>query len=454
MRKYWPHIFTVSVALAVGIFLLTGVPWWAKLLWHTPPEEIADFQETPALSPYVEDLLALPELSKDSESDPMLCVSPSSLSFGSSLTKETFEAWNCGEGSLTYSISADAPWISVSQTSGSSTGEKHEITVTVNRVGLASNHYTAGLVIAPSHGPDHHMIISLDVPESKPELCLSTTSLDFGGVPESKSFKVWNCGGGTLDYTISVDKQWISVSYSSGSNTGEHDEVEVSVSWAGLSAGHYVGDLRIEHSYGASEHVAVSMDVRQQAGEATLESGTVLFFDEFEDGADSSWAAVPTGWRADGGGYKFLPPMYGDRKTGYAFVVTGKQWRDYVVELDLWFPDREMEKSWFGIIVRAQEDLNSMLIVRGNSEWINWQVVENGQETASSKMITPGFFVGWQHIRVEANGSTHKLFVKDLLRSTFSDSRFQVGMPGVVGRDWRDVLSPYMVVDNFRVIAE
>ncbi|RLI12453.1 hypothetical protein DRO33_02645, partial [Candidatus Bathyarchaeota archaeon] len=56
---------------------------------------------------------------------------------------------------------------------------------------------------------------------SNPALCKSTSSLDFGTSATSRTFEVWNCGGGTLNYTISDDRTWISVSPTSGSSTGE-----------------------------------------------------------------------------------------------------------------------------------------------------------------------------------------------------------------------------------------
>ncbi|HDD25193.1 MAG TPA: hypothetical protein ENF52_07135, partial [Chloroflexi bacterium] len=94
-----------------------------------------------------------------------------------------------------------------------------------------------------------------------PALCKSTSSLDFGTSATTKTFEVWNCGGGTLSYTISDDRTWISVSPTSGSSTGEHDTITVTVNRSGLSPGHYTGTVTIDPNYGANQTVTVSMDV-------------------------------------------------------------------------------------------------------------------------------------------------------------------------------------------------
>jgi subtilisin family serine protease len=96
---------------------------------------------------------------------------------------------------------------------------------------------------------------------SDPALCKDTSSLDFGTSSTSKTFEVWNCGGGTLSYTISDDRTWISVSPTSGSSTGEHDTITVTVNRSGLSPGHYTGTVTIDPNYGANQYVSIAMDV-------------------------------------------------------------------------------------------------------------------------------------------------------------------------------------------------
>ena len=72
---------------------------------------------------------------------PTLAVAPLSLDFGSTTTSLTFQVWNGGTGTLTYTIAEDPAWLSVSPNSGTSTGERDTITATVNRAGLSPGSY-------------------------------------------------------------------------------------------------------------------------------------------------------------------------------------------------------------------------------------------------------------------------------------------------------------------------
>jgi hypothetical protein len=60
-------------------------------------------------------------------------------------TTTVCELWNSGVGTLYYSLSTNAAWLSVTPASGSSTGEHDAITVSANAAGLAPGNY-AGLI--------------------------------------------------------------------------------------------------------------------------------------------------------------------------------------------------------------------------------------------------------------------------------------------------------------------
>lgn len=78
---------------------------------------------------------------------PSLCVSTTALNFGSSSSSQAFEVWNCGSGSLSYTLTDSASWLSLSPTSGSSSGERDLISATVNRSGLTAGTYQATITV-------------------------------------------------------------------------------------------------------------------------------------------------------------------------------------------------------------------------------------------------------------------------------------------------------------------
>ncbi len=87
-----------------------------------------------------------------SNSSPVLSVSPTVLDFGATTQQLSFDVWNSGSGSLSYTISETANWLNVTPTSGQSTGEQDRVTVTVDRAGLLAQLYQANITIQPSDG--------------------------------------------------------------------------------------------------------------------------------------------------------------------------------------------------------------------------------------------------------------------------------------------------------------
>jgi len=209
--------------------------------------------------------------------DPALSLAPIELDYGEATSSQTFEVWNSGGGTLSYTISDNRPWISLSPDSGTSSGEHDTITVTVTRSGLSPSSYAGLITVDPSTGSNKSVDVTMVVPEDAPELCKSTSSLGFGSSSTSKTFDVWNCGGGTLSYAISDNKSWIRVSPSSGSSTGEHDTFAVAVDRAGLSPGSHSGTVTIDPSSGPNQSVAVSITVAEEDPELSCTTRSISF---------------------------------------------------------------------------------------------------------------------------------------------------------------------------------
>ena len=80
----------------------------------------------------------------DPREPPKLCTNPDppSHDFGSVQQGQTrtwtFDITNCGEGTLTWTVSNDRPWITVSPASGSTTTETDTVTVTIDTTDLTS----------------------------------------------------------------------------------------------------------------------------------------------------------------------------------------------------------------------------------------------------------------------------------------------------------------------------
>lgn len=198
---------------------------------------------------------------------PALCVNKTSIDFGSSATQDGFAITNCGTGgTLSWSVTDDRPWITVTPPSGNTTSGSSGVTVIVSRVGLNTGTYT-GTVTVSSNGGTANISISLQVPATA-ALCANPDALDFGLNATQTSFNITNCGnGGRLDWSISHDIPWLAVTPERGSITTETAFITVSVSRSNLDPGTYEGALRVSSNAGAAT-LPVVMEVAPAIPEA------------------------------------------------------------------------------------------------------------------------------------------------------------------------------------------
>jgi len=194
---------------------------------------------------------------------PLICCNPKSFSFsatqgGSNPSDKTLEISNSGIGTISWTLSDDAGWLSENPTTGSSTGELDTVTVSVDVAGMSAGDYSASITIMAG-GADNSpwtVPVSLHISSSTSQISFSPASLSFtavrgGSNPASETLDIWNSGVGRLDWSLSDDAAWLSENPTGGSSIGEHDTVAVRVDIAGMSDGDYSADITITAS-GAS----------------------------------------------------------------------------------------------------------------------------------------------------------------------------------------------------------
>jgi hypothetical protein len=209
-------------------------------------------------------------------SPPALSVSPSSLSFsatagGSSPAAKTLSVSNGGGGSMDWTASESASWLSVSPTSGTNSGT---ITVTPSISGLAAGTYTTDVTVTATGatGSPKTIPVTLTVdPPAPPALSVSPTSLAFtavqgGANPPAQTVSVTNTGGGTLDVTASDDASWLTVTPASATAPAT---LSVSPSVTGLAAGTYSATVTVTATTagatGSPKTIAVTLTVTSAA---------------------------------------------------------------------------------------------------------------------------------------------------------------------------------------------
>ena len=115
----------------------------------------------------------------------------------------------------------------------------------------------------------------------------SLFTISEGEDPPPQSLEIRNSGGGTLDYQITADQSWLSVSTDRGSSTGETDTVEIAVAPANLEPGTFEGAITITAPPAWPVKVPVTLIVTRDQGQFTLQGGQLplLDFAHFANGA-------------------------------------------------------------------------------------------------------------------------------------------------------------------------
>jgi len=129
-------------------------------------------------------------------------------------------------------------------------------------------------------------------------------------------------------------------------------------------------------------------------------------------------------------------------------------WKDYAIEVDVFnAPYGAFPTATGGIIVRAQDDLNKVLLMWMGNSHMCWKVIIDGEETECMETVRPGL-TAKARVRVEVIGNTYVAYVRQgdegdlVMRSQFENDRFPYGMPGLALRGAGE-----QAFDNFKVIS-
>jgi hypothetical protein len=156
---------------------------------------------------------------------------------------------NSGEGTLDWTIIEDCSWLEASPTGGSSSGETDEVTLSVVSSGLDRGQYTCDIMISDPLSMNSPQIVRISLVVQGPVMELSSTRFHFfwhdGINLKDQKLSIHNAGGGVLNWAITYDCNWLDVSPTSGSSSGEPNEVILSVDVTDLEARVYECELTV-----------------------------------------------------------------------------------------------------------------------------------------------------------------------------------------------------------------
>lgn len=195
-------------------------------------------------------------------------LSPTSMGFtatqgGPNPTGQTLAISNTGGGTLNWTVSDNASWLTMSPASGTGSGTS---TATITTTGLTPGTYAATITVTAAGASNTPSTIPVTLTlNAAPVISRNPTALTFtaiqgGANPTTQNITIANSGTGTLNWTASDNAAWLTITPASGTNTGT---ITASVNTSGLTAGSYSGTITITATGATNtpQTVAVSLTV-------------------------------------------------------------------------------------------------------------------------------------------------------------------------------------------------
>lgn len=230
-----------------------------------------------------------------------IALSPASLTFsyttgGSAPAAQSVQVTNTGGGSLAWTATASASWLSVTPASGTAPSTL-SISIVPANLSATGGTYNGSIQISSSGATNTPLAIavSLTVTVPAPVLSVSPASLSFsftngGSVPAAQNVSIANTGGGTFTWTASSSVYWLTVSPSSGSAPGT---LSVALNPANLAAGTYNTTVQITATGAAGSPASIPVTLVVQGTPAAPAITAVTNAGSFQTGgASATWLAI------------------------------------------------------------------------------------------------------------------------------------------------------------------
>jgi Malectin domain/Viral BACON domain len=211
---------------------------------------------------------------------------------GSNPAAQTVNVSNTGGGTVNWSASGNQPWLTVSPASGANAGV---LSIGATLGSLAVGTYTGTVTVsAPGIAGSPQKIgvtFGITLP---PVLNTSPASLSFtstvGTSPAAQSINVTNTGGGSLDWAVTGDQNWLVVRPSSGSAPAA---ISVQPNATGLAVGTYSANVTVSAAgvSGSPQTIPVSVTITAAPPSMTVLSTSLSFMGAM-GGANPSAQAV------------------------------------------------------------------------------------------------------------------------------------------------------------------
>jgi len=281
------------------------------------------------------------------------------------------------------------------------------------------------------------------VPPPSSTIGLSPSILSFsaeegGANPSSQTLTIWNSGEGTLNWVISDDAGWLTLSLTSGASAGETDSITALVDIYGMDAGNYAATITIA-APGASnspQTIAVALAIAPRPGQ-------VLFSDDFSD-ESRGWDTYSD---VEGSAFYHDGTLHLKANTFAEYDVVSlyhrQEFTDFALEVETKLVDGTDENS-HQVTCRVQDTVEwnyyTFVITADGyyaiSKVVNGEPIELVPMTRSIHIHTGKDAVNL--MRIECVGNNLRLSVNGHLLAEVEDFSFASGFLGLAATGWTE----------------
>ncbi len=159
---------------------------------------------------------------------------------------------------LFFTLTENADWLVLSPIQGTTASN---INVLVNTIGLSAGSYSETIIVASSTADNspQEVVINLVLEEPPPSISVSDNQFFFNAVqgesnPPSKILTITNGGGNNLNWTVTNNESWLSLSPLAGVDS---NDVTVSIDITGLTYGDYEDTIIVSDPLATNDPVKI-----------------------------------------------------------------------------------------------------------------------------------------------------------------------------------------------------
>jgi len=165
-----------------------------------------------------------------------------------------------GIGTINFSLSKNAGWLTLSESAGSITTNVKNITLTVDRNQVAYGTFNDVITITSNVGTAIVNVQMVKQNPNAPQLTVTPILLDYGTAQNELGVTLSNTGTGGISWNASTQDGWITISPSSGTLSNGSTTARIKVNRTGLPP-NYLNSTVVFSSNGGNQTVGVKMTI-------------------------------------------------------------------------------------------------------------------------------------------------------------------------------------------------